>query len=163
MNENENEVIEEPVETMETDYVQAIKDLKANSVSRDDYMKLKQENKNLLQSLVNGTPASAEAEVLPKADINELRKELFFNKNLTNLEYAEKFLELRDRIIEEEGVEATFMKTPDSSQLQQAIDSSERVCDVLQQCIDSANGDDAIFTAALQSRINDIRVPNKKF
>lgn len=58
------------------DYIQAINDLKANSVSRDSYMKLKAENKRLISNLIEGK----QEESLPKkekVDIGQLRKELF--------------------------------------------------------------------------------------
>ena len=57
-------------------YIAAIEELKASTVSRDAYNKLRNENKQLLDALVSGKemPQAAEA---PKPTVNELRKKLF--------------------------------------------------------------------------------------
>lgn len=59
-------------------YIDAIRDLKANTVSKDRYNKLMEENKNLLNSLVNGESVAAAApsqpELPPIQDlVNEMR------------------------------------------------------------------------------------------
>ena len=59
-------------------YIDAIRDLKANTVSKDRYNKLMEENKNLLNSLVNGESVAAaapsQAELPPIQDlVNEMR------------------------------------------------------------------------------------------
>lgn len=59
-------------------YIDAIRDLKANSVSKDRYDKLMEENKNLLNSLVNGevvaTAAPSQPELPPIQDlVDEMR------------------------------------------------------------------------------------------
>ena len=51
-NENENVVT---VEDNTSDYIAQIKNLKENSVSKDDYNKLKADNKKLIDALANGT------------------------------------------------------------------------------------------------------------
>lgn len=60
-------------------YIDAIRDLKANTVSKDRYNKLMEENKNLLNSLVNGesvaTAAPSQQNELPPIQdlVNEMR------------------------------------------------------------------------------------------
>lgn len=56
---NEQEILTNSVSGEETsndsvDYIAAINEMKQNSVSRQQYEKLKQENKELLDTLING-------------------------------------------------------------------------------------------------------------
>ena len=53
MSEQETNVINQESDTA-PDYISAIQELKANSVTRESYDKLKSENKQLLDALVNG-------------------------------------------------------------------------------------------------------------
>ena len=84
----------EQVEDMTPDYLSAIKDLKKNSVNREEYDKLKAENKRLLDTIVNGQDVEVEEE--PKyRDVGEIREELF-NHEHNNLDYVKLALELRN-------------------------------------------------------------------
>lgn len=137
------------------DYISAIKEMKANSVDRSVYDKLKSENKQLLDALINGQQID-----LPKeepVDVNELRKELF-NKDghLTNLEYVSKALKLRDALIEQ-GERDPFL--PYGNRVQETAehyDKAAQVATVLKECVDFADGDSGIFTAELQRRTKDV-------
>lgn len=42
------------------DYIEAIKEMKQNSVSKEAYEKLKKENKQLLDSIINGSELNTE-------------------------------------------------------------------------------------------------------
>ena len=140
--------------TEEVDYVQAIQELKANSVPKEQYAKLKAENSKLLNSIINGE--SVEADSLPeKQDIGELRKDLFSGIDLTNLEYVSKTLELRDALIEK-GEPDPFLPyghkyTPDNND----IETANKVATILKECVDYADGDSSIFTNELQRRMID--------
>ena len=81
---NEMELNTQTMEQNETNinenqqYIDAIRDLKANTVSKDRYNKLMEENKNLLNSLVNGesvaTAAPTQSELPPIQDlVDEMR------------------------------------------------------------------------------------------
>ena len=64
MEELENSVSEqENVGDNTANYIEAIKEMKANSVSKEAYVKLQQENKQLLNSLVNGQGIEIEKEL----------------------------------------------------------------------------------------------------
>lgn len=80
---NENEILTNQTEETNINenqqYIDAIRDLKANTVSKDRYNKLMEENKNLLNSLVNGESVAAAApsqtELPPIQDlVNEIHK-----------------------------------------------------------------------------------------
>lgn len=142
----ENETIEE-----ENDYIKTIQDLKANTVSKDQYEKLKKENKQLLDTLVSGGTIEQPKE---KVDVDRLRRELN-NGNISNLEYCKTALELRDAIIEEGGRDpflpfGTHVSPEDSDYA-----SAEKVAQVLKECIDYADGDSSIFTMELQRKMID--------
>ena len=53
-NENLTSVSQQTEVNDSIDYIEAIKEMKQNSVTRESYDKLKSENKQLLDALVNG-------------------------------------------------------------------------------------------------------------
>ena len=145
----------------DTDYVAAINELKANSVSKTEYSKLRAENKKLLDALVNGQQID-----LPKEEpvnVDELRKKLF-NKdaNLNNLEYVDTALKLRNALIEQ-GERDPFLPVGDRvSETSEMYDIAHRVADGLQECVDFADGDSGIFTAQLQRITKDTPIKRRR-
>ena len=161
----EEENVNVVVEDNTNDYIDQIKKLKENSVSKDDYDKLRLDNKRLIDALANGT--QLEGKVEPKIDavenINNLRKKLFSKgSNLDNLEYCKTAIELRDALIEK-GERDPFLP---SGHNVVATDSdhetANRVASVLKECINYADGDRDIFTNELQRRTVDVVIPKKK-
>lgn len=138
------------------DYVAAIKELQNNTVSKEQYTKLRAENKKLLDALVTG--GSIENPIQkPEVDIDALRKELF-NKDtqLTNLEFIEKSLTLRDALIDK-GEPDPFLPigsrispTPEEARI------AENVADIYRECIEYADGDSEVFTNELMRRTVDV-------
>lgn len=142
-----------------TDYIAAIKELKENSVDRQKYDALKADNKRLVEALVNGQ--TIETNSKPQVDIQALRNELFRNENQTNLQYVENALKLRNALIES-GEPDPFI--PQGSKViatSEDISAAQRVADVLQECIDYAEGDSQVFTNELQRRTVDT-MPRRK-
>ena len=162
----ENTNIETTNEGTEVNYIEAIKNLKASTVNKDLYDKVVAENKNLIETLVNGTTVSTETAVAEsKPSIDELKKKLFKpEKDLTNLEYIERTLAFRNALLEETG-EDCFV-APNHLDPNYDVDAihaqANKVADVLQQCVDQSDGDDGMFRARLTARINDIYVPGAK-
>ena len=68
MEDLQNEAQQKNVDTT-IDYIEAIKEIKENSVDKETYLKLKEENKKLLNSLVNGETLPAESQE-QKVDID---------------------------------------------------------------------------------------------
>ena len=137
------------------DYLEAIKSLKENSVDRSKYDQLKAENKKLLDSIVNGTPA--EVKVENKKSIEELRAN-YLKEDQSNLEYITNTLKLREAIIAE-GKPDPFL--PIGEQIMptdQDIQIAQKVANVLQECVDYAEGDSAVFTNELQRRLVDVKI-----
>lgn len=161
-NENENVVV---VEDNTNDYIAQIKNLKENSVSRDDYDKLKADNKKLIDALANGTQIDGKVE--PKVSavekINECRKKLFSKgSDLTNLEYCKTAVELRDALIENGERDPFLPFGHDVVATDSDYESANRVANVMKECIDYADGDSDIFTNELQRRTVDVVIPKKK-
>ena len=148
-NENGNEQTNEY-----QDYIDTINDLKQNTVSKEKYNQLLEEKKGLIDALKNGNQYNVPEE--EKVDIEQLRKDLFQNnKPLTNLEYVSKSLQLRNAILEQEGVDI-FM--PNGHKYQYDPDDQEKanyVAQMFQECIDYADGDSQLFTQELMRRTKD--------
>ena len=143
----------------DTDYIEAIKTLKENSVDRAKYEALRADNKRLLDAVVNGQ--TVENTVKPQVDIQALRNELFNKENQTNLQYVENALKLRTALIES-GEQDPFL--PYGSKIvptDEDIATANRVAAVLQECVDYADGDSAIFTNEVQRRTVDT-APRRK-
>lgn len=132
------------------DYISALNEMKQNSVSKEAYNKLKQENKKLLESLVTGKELDP-SQIPEKPDIQKLRKELYGGeKELDNLEYVTKTLQLRKALMDE-GQEDPFLPVGSKAIIEgRDYDTVEKVAQTLQELVDYANGDSAIFTTELQ-------------
>jgi hypothetical protein len=138
----------------EVDYIDAINKLRETTVSKEAYNKLRKENKDLISALANGQ--SIEIDTKNKPDITTLRKELYGKgKELNNLEYVDKTLQLRKAIIEAGGSDP-FLPTGDHVKITpQMIDTAETVAEILEECVEFAEGDSGIFTSELQRRMKD--------
>ena len=139
-----------------TDYIAAIKELKENSVDRSKYEQLRAENKKLLDSIVNGTEVAHPA-AEQKKSIEELRA-AYLKEDQSNLEYITNTLKLREAIMAE-GKPDPFL--PIGEQIMPTdtdIATAQKVADVLQECVDYAEGDSAVFTNELQRRLVDVKI-----
>lgn len=148
--------------TTETEFdpVQAINELKQNSVSKEEYNKVVSEKNKYLKALIDGNQI-AEAQPKKPVDIDALRKDLFGgSKDLTNLEYAQKSLELRDALIERDGVDIFVGRGSKLTPTDDDYEAAQRVADAFKQCIDVAQGDSEIFTRELM-RITEDVAPHK--
>ena len=160
MHENENEkvVSEETQEQQpsDIDLAMEIQKIRQESISKEEYEKLKKEKNDLLKKIINGERIESGASVDNKKTIQEYREKLM-SPDLTNLEYVETALGLREAVLEEQGVDVFADANGEHA------DSAQRVAETLKECVEQADGDDAVFTSLLQGRIaNDPVKPNKK-
>lgn len=142
----------EEVVDSDVDYLAAIKELKANSVDRAKYDKLKEENKKLLDTVINGGEYSGSQED-SSVDLEQLRKNVFDNPEPTNLEYVTNVLKLREALIEE-GYEDPFV--PQGNQIvanEQDRLLAEKVARELGDMVERANGDSQVFLAEFKRRV----------
>ena len=160
----ENENVNVTVEDNTNDYIDQIKKLKENSVSKEDYDKLRLDNKRLIDALANGTQMDVvEPKVSTVENINNLRKKLFSKgSNLSNLDYCKTAIELRDALIENGERDAFLPFGHNVVTTESDIETANRVATVMKECIDYADGDSDIFTNELQRRTVDVVIPKKK-
>ena len=152
------------VEDNTQDYLAAIKELKENSVNRSEYDKLRAENKRLIDTVVNGLPGQEEQVVVKhsKEQIDDLRNELFNSpRELTNLEYVTKAMELREALIENGEPDPFLPVGKQISPTRDDIEGAEKVAQVYKECIDYAEGDSEVFTNELMRRTRDVKLPRK--
>ena len=147
------------------DYISAINEIKQNSVSRQQYEKLQRENKELLDTLINGGQMVVN-EVSPKKSIEELRNEMFSkeaaDKGMSNLEFVEKSLELRDAIIESGGMDPFLPVGKGIEITRDDVEAAEFTAQQFRECIDVAQGNSEVFTAELMRRTVDNSLPTAK-
>jgi hypothetical protein len=130
------------------DYIAVIEEMKANSVKKELYQKLKDENTRLLNTLVSGGQLEAPVE---KVDVNELRKELYGNgQAMSNLDYWTKTMKLREALMEEGKQDPFAPQGKNIAATDEDLAAAERVAQGIQHCIDVAEGDNLVFTNELQ-------------
>lgn len=152
------------VEDNTQDYLAAIKELKEKSVDRSEYDKLRAENKKLIDAVVNGQPGQEEPAVSKhsKEQIDELRNDLFNSpKELNNLEYITKAMELREALIENGEPDPFLPVGKQISPTRDDIEGAEKVAQVYRECIEYADGDSEVFTNELMRRTRDVKLPRK--
>lgn len=148
-----------PEDTDAVALAKALKDLKENSVSREEYDRVVGEKSKLVSEIINGSGSAGNGQPAPSeqpADIDALKDKLYGPKcgELSNLDYWKYTLELRDAVIKK-GDPDPFLPigskiSPDANDREKA----ENVANVVQQCIEECDGNSELFTALLQSKIN---------
>ena len=152
------------VEDNTQDYLAAIKELKENSVNRSEYDKLRAENKKLIDAVVNGQPGQEEPAFTKhsKEQIDDLRNELFNSpRELNNLEYVTKAMELREALIENGEPDPFLPVGKQISPTRDDLEGAEKVAQVYKECIEYAEGDSEVFTNELMRRTRDVKLPRK--
>lgn len=152
---DEQNNVTEQINVDNTNYIEAIKEIKQNSVDKAAYEKLKEENKQLLNSIVNGQTIEQPKEQ-SKPDIDALRKKLFANtrQDLTNLDFVTTALELRQALIDNGEIDPFVPVGNKIKPTSEDFDKAEKVAKVLQECVDYADGNSDVFTSELKRRIN---------
>ena len=164
--EKEQERIES--ENENTDYIEAIKQLKENSVSKEQYEKVKEDNKKLLNAVLNGQTVEQEQK---KESVEELQNDLrTLKKNLanaqesgmSNLEYVDKALRYRDKALAL-GLMDPFVPNsplgPDDNDFQTA----QKVADRLKEIVDQSEGNPAVFRNLFEQLVrDDPKIPMRK-
>ena len=135
----------------------ALEEARANeAAAKAEAEKLKTENGELVASIIDGGKKPNEAEQPPKKpDIPALREKLYGKKgkNLTNLEYIESTLQLRQAVIDEGGIDPFLPVGMNIKASESDIEKAEAVAQILGECVKEAKGDSGVFTALLQARI----------
>lgn len=157
-----DEILEQNVNNEAPDLVDDITTWKANTVSREDFERVQSERDKFARALMRGEQLEVEAPEKP--DVNQLRIDLFTEdvQKYTDVEIAEKTLQLRQAILDEGGIDPFVPFGQQTAPEESDFATAQRVADVLKECIDISNGNNAIFLAQLQSRMIDSNpTPNR--
>lgn len=157
----QNENVNENVEVKPNDnnqYIEALKKVKEDFVPKEEYNKLMEENKSLIDGIINGKPTSPEETVKPEpVDLGKLRSEIF-NGELNNLEYVKKSLQLRKEVMSRGEPDPFLPVGQRITPTDYDIEKANQVAEVLQDCVDYADGDSEIFTQELMRRTIDVKI-----
>lgn len=142
MEDNQTQAVDES--NADNDLVEALKQVKANSVSKDDYNKLRADNKKLIDALVSGEQLAQESP-LAQRSVEDLQKAIFEHKG-TDLEMAADILDLYDR--QKEVGNNLFISSTNNmspSEVQDAEYNAEAVANYLRDVIKKCDGDSSKF------------------
>lgn len=144
-----------------TEYlINTIENIKKTTVPKEDYIKLREENKKLIDTIASGKQAESAAVALPTPEQEQKRLEeiysTIFGGNANNLDFIKATLELRDRKLKETG-EDIFLGKPGHNYSPDANDAaaSAKVAAVFAECVEYADGDPEILTQELMRRTQD--------
>ena len=147
------------------DYIKAINELKQNSVSREQYEKVKNENKELLDTLINGGQVEM-IDPTSKPSIEDLREKLFSKegaeKEKTSLEFVTKSLKLRQAILDAGGTDLFLPVGRGVDLTRDVYEDAEFIAQQYQECVDIANGNPEVFISELMRRTVDNSLPTAK-
>ena len=154
--------------TDNSEYIETIKRLKENSVSKEEYEKLKAENKQILNAYINDIKPEAEekketVEEL-QGDLSDLKKDLARAQEagMSNLEYVSKALKYRETAMKL-GLQDPFVPNSPLGPDDNDFKTAQKVADKLQECVDQANGNPAVFRNLFEQAVrDDSKIPIKK-
>lgn len=136
------------------EYINQINDLKEKTVSREEYERIKNDNKELAKALINGTGANIPGITKPeeKPDLDDLRKKLFTKKSKNDLEYFTNLLALRDGVIADGQPDPFLPINREFRATAQDEADAERIATQIKEAIEYADGDPAVFSNDLRRR-----------
>ena len=141
--------------TLEEDYIEQIAQLKNkldnDTVSLDEYNKVRADNKRLIENYINGV-REKEAEEVPEESIEDLAKDIK-SGTLNNLDYWTKSLKYRDSYKEMYGVDPWLPAGRDYQYNASDAASADYLYETVKECIDNCDGNSAVFSTLLEGRI----------
>lgn len=136
------------------EYINQINNLRENTVSREEYERIKNDNRELAKALINGTGANIPGITKPeeKPDLDDLRKKLFTKKSKNDLEYFTNLLALRDGIMADGQPDPFLPINREFRATAQDEADAERIATQIKEAIEYADGDPAVFSNDLRRR-----------
>lgn len=137
-----------------SEYINQINNLRENTVSREEYERIKNDNKELAKALINGTGANIPGITKPeeKPDLDDLRKKLFMKKSKNDLEYFTNLLALRDGVMADGQPDPFLPINREFRATAQDEADAERIATQIKEAIEYADGDPAVFSNDLRRR-----------
>lgn len=150
------------------DPIETLKQIQENSVPKEEYERVVAERNKIFAAYAKGERKEEETPKTPPVDIQKLRNELYGgDKDLSNLEYIEKTLQLRQALIDRGEVDPFIPIGHKYNPTAEDIAAAKRVAEGFQHCVDYAEGDSEVFTNELQRITVDVGPTlikrNKKF
>lgn len=155
MADNEEKIVKEE----ETNYVEAINELKANTVPKEKYEKLQKENKELLDALVNNnqieTPETKKT--LTDQELSDLIEKTYsVNSNLSDLEYMTNTLKLREAMMERGYQDPFAPEKPGNAKPTEAeLEIAQNCAEAFQEMVEESEGNSELFHALYQKTVYD--------
>lgn len=137
-----------------SEYISQINNLKENTVSREEYERIRNDNRELAKALINGTGANIPGITKPenKPDLDDLRKKLFTKKSKNDLEYFTNLLALRDGVMADGQPDPFLPINREFRATAQDEADAERIATQIKEAIEYADGDPAVFSNDLRRR-----------
>lgn len=137
-----------------SEYINQINNLRENTVSREEYERIKNDNRELAKALINGTGANIPGITKPenKPDLDDLRKKLFTKKSKNDLEYFTNLLALRDGVMADGQPDPFLPINREFRATAQDEADAERIATQIKEAIEYADGDPAVFSNDLRRR-----------
>jgi hypothetical protein len=166
MNEDNKDIVINPDDSQDMDaneYVKQLEEIKKNTVSRSEYDRVVSENSRLIKGLAEQSNAEPDADKSNPVDLKKLAEDFLKNgKDMTNLQYIESMLEIRDEAMKQ-GYKDPFLPTGSHVMIDdQMVEKAQHVADAFEDCIESAEGDSGLFTAHLQRILKDPVIPRRR-
>ena len=154
MNEIENnQVIGQEETDNDLDLLEEIKNLKNNSVSKEEYNKVIEKNKSLMKQIINGVGTRQETD--EPIDLQEVRKDIFErNDKLSNREFWKQVLTLRKERLEKEGVDVFCPRGNKTRYTREDIETANHLAETIQHIIEDSEENPALFTAIMNNALN---------
>ena len=136
---------------VEKNYIDVINKMKENMVLKSDYDEAINENRKLAEQLMRipSPTEEAAAKAKPKVDVNKLKEKFSAANQMTNLEFVDTALQLRDALIEDGKPDPFLPVGRRISPTEDDIKKASKVSEAFQDCVDAAQGDPAIFNMEL--------------
>ena len=136
---------------MEQDYLVQIQEMKKYSVSREVYDKMRDENKRLLEAIVNGEQLDQKQAETPKMRTpDEVYQDFVVSdKPRSNVERAKLWIEYRESCKAAGEPDPYVSNGTKIKPTAAELESVDRTQAALEHCIEYSGGNDAIFTNEL--------------
>lgn len=131
----------------------ALQEQKANSVSKDEFEKIRKEKEELTKAIIDGSGlVQKQSNDEKEVPIMDLAKSIL-EDGISNLESAKRELKYREAYMKK------FDKDPFAPNHAEMTENDSlkaaAVAEIMQECIEEANGSSAVYTALFNERIKD--------
>ena len=131
----------------------AITELKKNTVSKSDYEKILNENRELTRAIIDGSVVKLnDTNNEKEPDLKELGKRIF-EDGLSNLEMVKRELKYREAFMKKFNKDPFAPNTTNATAFD--MDRAAAVADVMQECVNECEDNPNLFTAILNERIKE--------